>query len=120
MRTSIRTIAAAIIALSTVVQAQKQLPPEGGTPRDFKLPKKHQFTLPNGLAVTMVPYGSIPKVTVSVVIRFGNINEKEHQVWLADIVGDLMKEGTTSRPAQQVATEAAAWAETSESTSAPI
>ena len=107
MRTSIRTIAAAIIALSTVVQAQKQLPPEGGTPRDFKLPQKHQFTLPNGLAVTMVPYGSIPKVTVSVVIRFGNINEKEHQVWLADIVGDLMKEGTKSRSAQQLATEAA-------------
>jgi predicted Zn-dependent peptidase len=107
MRTSIRTIAAAIIALSTVVQAQKQLPPEGGTPRDFKLPPKKQFTLPNGLAVTMVPYGSIPKVTVSVVMRFGNINEKENEVWLADIVGDLMKEGTKTRSAQQVATEAA-------------
>jgi predicted Zn-dependent peptidase len=107
MRTFFRTIAAAIIVLSTVVQAQKQIPPEGGTPRDFKLPQKQQFTLPNGLAVTMVPYGSVPKVTVSVVIRFGNINESENEVWLADIVGDLMKEGTKTRSAEQVATEAA-------------
>lgn len=107
MRTTIRTIAAAILVLSTVVQAQKQIPPEGGIPRDFKLPQKQQFTLSNGLAVTMVPYGSVPKVTVSVVIRFGNINEKENEVWLSDIVGDLMKEGTATRSAQQVATEAA-------------
>ena len=107
MRTIIRTIVAAIIVLSTVAQAQKQIPPEGGAPRDFKLPQKQQFTLPNGLEVTMVPYGSIPKVTVSVVIRFGNINEKENEVWLADIVGDLMKEGTKTRSAQQLATEAA-------------
>ena len=79
MRTIIRTIAAALIVLSTAAQAQKQMPPEGGTPKDFKLPQKQQFTLSNGLAVTMVPYGSVPKVTVSVVIRFGNINEKENE-----------------------------------------
>ncbi|MEX2117706.1 MAG: pitrilysin family protein [Bacteroidota bacterium] len=88
--------------------AQKQLPPEGGKPKDFNLPHKHTFTLENGLNVTMVPYGSLPKVTVSVIIRSGNLNEQSNEVWLADITGDMMKEGTTTRSAQQIAEEAAA------------
>lgn len=88
--------------------AQKQLPPEGGKPRDFKLPQKQQFTLENGLSVTMVPYGSLPKVTVSVIIRSGNLNEQSNEVWLADVTGDMMKEGTATRSAQQIAEEAAA------------
>jgi zinc protease len=71
------------------------------------LPVKQQFTLDNGLEVTLVPYGAVPKVSVRVVVRSGNINEKENQVWLADITGDLMKEGTTTRSSIQVAQEAA-------------
>ncbi|MFC1696667.1 insulinase family protein, partial [Pseudomonadota bacterium] len=42
-------------------EAQKQTPPEGGTPKDFTLPAKQQFELDNGLKVTLVPFGSIPK-----------------------------------------------------------
>ncbi len=97
----------AILAVSTLAFSQKQAPPEGGTPRDFKLPPKTTFTLPNGLSVTIVPYGTIPKVTVSAIVRVGNLNEKENEVWLADIMGDLMKEGTTTRSAGVIAEEAA-------------
>jgi len=93
--------------LSSFGWAQKELPPEGGKPRDFSLPQKQQFTLENGVAVTLVPFGTIPKVTISVVVRTGNLNEEAHQVWLADVVGDMMKEGTTSRSATQIAQEAA-------------
>lgn len=96
-----------ILAVSTLAFSQKQAPPEGGTPRDFKLPPKTAFTLPNGLSVTLVPYGTIPKVTVSAIVRVGNLNEKENEVWLADIMGDLMKEGTTTRSAGVIAEEAA-------------
>ncbi|HEX9615018.1 MAG TPA: pitrilysin family protein, partial [Bacteroidota bacterium] len=92
---------------SSVLFSQKELPPEGGKPKDFTLPKKQTFALGNGLEVTMVPYGALPKVTASVVIRSGNLNERPNEVWLADITGDLMKEGTTSRSAQQIAEEAA-------------
>ncbi len=42
---------------------QKQAPPPAGTPKDFTLPNPARFTLPNGLAVTMVPFGQVPKVT---------------------------------------------------------
>lgn len=86
---------------------QKERPPEGGQPKAFTLPPKQTFALKNGLRVTMVPYGEIPKVTVSAVVRAGNINEAAEQTWLADLTGDLMKEGTTTRTAEAVAEDAA-------------
>lgn len=100
-------IALALLLSASVVVAQKELPPPGGKPKDFTLPRKTQIALPNGLTAVLVPYGSLPKVTVSVVVRSGNINEKENEVWLADVMGDMMKEGTRSRSAQQIAEEAA-------------
>lgn len=107
MKKIILSILASTIVLSAVLEAQKQLPPEGGKPKDFTLPKKQQFKLPNGMDVTLVPYGAVPKVSINVVVRCGNLNEKEHEVSLADIAGDLMKEGTKSRSADQVDQEAA-------------
>jgi zinc protease len=87
--------------------ARKETPPEGGKPRPFTLPKRETFKLSNGLRVTLVPYGSIPKVTVRAVVRTGNIDDPAGKVWLADVTGDLMKEGTATRTAQQIAEEAA-------------
>ena len=96
-----------VIAMAPGVQAQKELPPEGSAPKDFKLPAQQTFVLDNGLNVTMVPYGTLPKVTVMIVVRAGNLNETEQEVWLADVTGELMKEGTTSRSGAAVAEEAA-------------
>ena len=86
---------------------KKQTPPPGSAPKPFRVPQPEKFTLPNGLQVTLVPYGAIPKVTISLSVRAGNLNEPENQVWLADLTTTLIKEGTTSRSAQQVAQEAA-------------
>lgn len=96
-----------ILALSIQALTQKQTPPEGGTPKDFTLPEKKTFALKNGLRATLVPYGTLPKVSVRIVVRVGNINETENEIWLANLTGDLMKEGTTSRSAEQIAEEAA-------------
>jgi zinc protease len=95
-----------LIIAAVFLPAQKQTPPEGGAPKDFSLPKKETVNLKNGIEVVMVPFGTIPKVTISIVVRSGNGNEKPNQVWLADFTGELMKEGTTSRSAEQVAEEA--------------
>lgn len=89
-------------------QPARQSPPAGGPPRPFTLPQKQVFSLPNGLQVTMVPYGNVPKVTVTASVRAGNLNESADQVWISDITGRLIKEGgTTSRSSTQVAQEAA-------------
>jgi zinc protease len=94
--------------LASAQTAEKQTPPAGSAPKPFKLPKIEKFTLPNGLQVTLVPFGSIPKVLIDVTVRSGNLNESASQVWLADFTGELMKEGTTSRSSEQVAQQAAA------------
>ncbi len=94
-------------ALAAPAVAQRQTPPEPGTPRPFSVPETRQFSLPNGLQVTLVPYGAIPKVTVRLITWAGNVNEGADQVWLADLMADLMQEGTTTRSAQEIATEAA-------------
>ena len=101
------TLVAALLFFSST-QAQKQTPPEGGTPKDFKLPEKDNNKLNNGLTATLVQYGLIPKVDINVIVKTGNIHEDENEVWLADLTGDLMNEGTTSADFQTIAKKVAA------------
>lgn len=88
--------------------AQKQAPPEGGTPKDFRLPGKESKTFDNGLTATLVQYGNIPKVVVNVMIKTGNIHEGPDEIWLADLTGDMMGEGTTSMDFRTIAKKVAA------------
>jgi predicted Zn-dependent peptidase len=85
----------------------KQAPPPAGKPKPFKVPASKEFTLPNGLEVTLVPFGAIPKVTVDLSIRAGNGDEAEDETWLADLVGRLLLEGTTTKTAAEIARGAA-------------
>jgi predicted Zn-dependent peptidase len=71
------------------------------------VPQPKTFRLENGLAVTLVPYGTVPKVSVRLAILTGNVNEAANQVWLADLVGDMLSEGTATRTASQIAEDAA-------------
>lgn len=96
-----------LVGALPVSAQQKQTPPAGSAPKPFTLPRKETFTLKNGTQVTLVPYGSIPKVTVSAVVLAGNINETAEQVWLADLTGELLKEGTTTRTSEAIAEAAA-------------
>src|SRR5215467_11983400 len=112
MKTTISTkigFAAATLtfcALSLAAQ-QKQTPPAGGPPKPFNVPAHESYSLPNGMKVTLVPYGNLPKVTLSLVVRSGNLNEPADMPGLADLAGKLMKEGTTSKSSKQIAEEAA-------------
>jgi predicted Zn-dependent peptidase len=86
---------------------EKQKPPEGGPPKPFTVPVPEEFQLKNGARVTMVQYGVMPKISVRVVVRAGNVNEGPQQVWLADMMAELMKEGTPTRTSEQIAKQAA-------------
>jgi zinc protease len=95
------------IACSTVF-AQKQTPPPGGTPKDFVLPQKKLDQLPNGVRSQMVQYGDIPKVSVQLIVKTGNVHEGANEVWLADLTGFLMKEGTTTMDFKTISRKVAA------------
>src|SRR5579871_20458 len=95
MKKNIAFIALAF-GMIAFANAQKQTPPAGGTPKDFKLPEKKNGTLANGLKSTRVQYGAIPKVEIQLIIKTGNVHEAANEVWLGDLTGNLMKEGTTT------------------------
>lgn len=82
--------------------AKKELPPPLGTPKPFVLPPKHDFTLSNGMKVTLVRFGTVPKVSVYCDVRTGHIDEKFSEVALSDVTGEMMREGTTARTATQI------------------
>lgn len=60
--------AAAFLALAPGLRADqpavREKPPEPDAPRPFKIPAPTRFSLPNGLKVSLVPYGTVPKLEV--------------------------------------------------------
>jgi len=109
MNTLQRTLTAVVCALLFVapLPAEKQSPPEPGKPKDFQVPKPKRFTLANGMKVTFVSYGTIPKASVQLIVRTGNIDEAANQVWLANLVAEMLSQGTATRTASQIAQQAA-------------
>jgi len=99
-------IAGSVLGITPTL-AQKQAPPEGGPPKAFTVPANETYTLPNGLKVTLVPYGIIPKAAISLAVDAGEINEGSGRTGVASLTTDLMKEGTENQTAQQVAEAAA-------------
>lgn len=93
----------ALALLAGMQQAAQQKPPATGAPKDFVLPAAKRFTLANGLPVTMVPFGQVPKAAIRLVVAAGNLYENKDEVWLADLTGNLMREGTASETADAVA-----------------
>lgn len=91
---------------SAAIAEVRETPPAPGQPRDFRLPAKETLALPNGLSLTFIDYGTVPKVTVLAIVRTGNIDEGQ-STWLADVAAEMMKEGTTTRSAADIARAAA-------------
>ena len=82
--------------------AERELPPAPGEPHELKLPSKETLHLDNGLAITFLDYGRVPKVNLLAVVRTGNIDEGE-DTWLPDVTVEMMKEGTATRSAYDIA-----------------
>lgn len=96
-----------VLAAALPMAAQKQAPPEGAPAKAFTVPAHETYTLPNGLKVTLVPYGILPKVTVSVTVAAGGIDEGSSHVGVAGLTADLMQEGTANLTSAQLAEAAA-------------
>ena len=101
MKTKLFSLLAALL-IAGGLAAQTSTAPAPAPAKAFKVPPRHQFKLPNGLTANLVPYGNIPKAQISVIVRSGNLNEGANQVWLADLTGDLMREGTRKSTAEEI------------------
>ncbi|MEP9400275.1 pitrilysin family protein [Sphingomonas sp. VNH70] len=98
---------AAPLAAQTLTPPPALPAPPIGAPKAYKVPASETYTLANGMQVTLVPYGNVPKVAVSLRVYAGNLNEGRDP-WLADLAGDMLKEGAGSRDSAALATAAAA------------
>jgi zinc protease len=103
----LRFLLMAAAACGLCLAQQKEQPPEGGPPKPFHLPATEDFTLANGMQVTLVPYGVVPRVAIRAYVAAGGVNEAANQVWLSRLTGLLLKEGTKTHSAEQIAEEAA-------------
>ena len=103
-QTHLKTAAAILVLAAGMADAADITPP--GQPKDFQLPEKTEFVLENGMHVTLVPFGSVPKVSMVLRVRTGNLNEGE-DTWLADLAGELMTEGAAEMDSATLARKAA-------------
>ncbi len=97
----------AAVAPAAAAQDFPATPPAPGEPAPFEVPEGRTFTLDNGLAVTLVPYGALPKANVLAVVRVGNVDEGVGQNSLADLTIPLLTEGTETMSAEEIAEAAA-------------
>lgn len=96
-----------MLVFSAASAQQKETPPVGGKAKDFKLSDKKVASYSNGLKSTLVHYGTIPKASISLIIKTGNAHEGNNQVWLADLTGRFLREGTSSMDFAAISKKAA-------------
>jgi predicted Zn-dependent peptidase len=108
MKRALLAPAIAAVLFATPAFAQDNFPPAPPIPepKPFKLPATETYSLPNGMMVTLVPYGVAPKVVVSLRVRAGEIAAGD-KTWLAAMNAEMMKEGAGGRSSGDVATAAA-------------
>ena len=87
-------------------QAFPSTMPPAGTPKPFAVPQSETYTLENGMQVTLIPYGNIPKATIRLRVLAGGLNEGEDR-WLSTLAAQMLREGANGRSSAQIAEAAA-------------
>ncbi|MFN4096568.1 MAG: M16 family metallopeptidase [Sphingomonas sp.] len=109
MRRMIASLTAAALLAAPVGVAAQELPatpPPIPAPKAFTVPASETYVLANGMKVTLIPYGVVPKAVVSLQTYTGSINEGP-DTWLAGLTLDMMREGAGGMTAAQIAQKAA-------------
>ena len=82
-------------------------PPAPSEMSEFKLPPVKRFRLKNGLRVILAESHQLPLVGMEMVVRIGNGANPVDKAGLADLVADMLDEGTATRSASRIAEEIA-------------
>jgi len=106
IRSMLTALACLTLAAPAFADDFPPAPPMGDL-KPFELPATETFTLPSGVRVTLIPFGSVPQAVVSLTIFAGRI-DAAGRPWLAELAGDMLKEGAGARTSAQIADAAAA------------
>ena len=85
----------------------RQKLPATGEKSAFRVPAVKRFKLKNGLRVILAESHKLPLVGVEMVVRSGNGANPQSKAGLADLVADMLDEGTASRSATEIAEQIA-------------
>lgn len=101
--------ALALLAATPLAAGGQDYPPmpAAGTPKPFTVPASETYRLPNGMQVTLIPYGIAPKAVVSLRIYAGGINAGEKS-GLTALTTNMLREGAGGRSGAEIAEAAAA------------
>ncbi len=78
-------------------------PPAGGPPPALRAPVPERHVLANGLTVLLVHRPGLPLVHTTIMIRAGAAQDPADRPGLAGLLGELLRAGTTTRSAAEVA-----------------
>lgn len=79
--------------------------PAAGPERPFKVPKLVRLRFGNGLRVILVESHKLPLLTVDLVVRTGSAANPADKAGLAELVANMLDEGTKTRTAPQISRE---------------
>ncbi len=89
-------------------ESQRVAPPPIAKPVAPVLPKPAEKTLANGLRVIVARSSSLPLVTADLTVKAGAWTDPTGLSGAAGMAADMLSEGTTTRSAQQIASQAEA------------
>ncbi|HJR82520.1 MAG TPA: pitrilysin family protein [Sphingomicrobium sp.] len=100
---------AGVLLAAAPAAAQDDYPPlpKPGAPKPYQVPASETYTLPNGMQVTLIPFGQVPKATINLRVYAGSLNEGEKN-GLASLTAQMLREGAAGRKGSDLAEEAAA------------
>jgi zinc protease len=93
-----------MIAMTTHAQTPlKTAPPPPAPPRPYEFPRAARRTLANGLRVAVIEDHRLPLVAASMQILAGHAYAPPEKAGLATLTAALLREGTKTRSAQEIA-----------------
>src|SRR5678815_3629556 len=94
------------VAMAGIMMSTGGAALDGGAGRPgggFKLPPSVGRTLGNGMRVYVMEYHELPLVDFEVIVGAGAAHDPPGREGLASLVADLLRKGTTTRSAQEIA-----------------
>lgn len=100
------TLPAALGALLAAQQMRSwpsERPPRPLAPRPVNFPSYDIRTLANGLQIVVVPHHEQPAVSIRMLMQAGSAYDPPGKAGVANLVGSLLDQGTTTRGATEIA-----------------
>jgi zinc protease len=101
------SLLAPVLASAAHAQADRSRPPTLGSPPALHLPPVIVRELPNGLKLMVVERHNLPVADFMLVVPTGAAANPAERAGVADLVANMLTEGTTTRDALQIADQTA-------------